>query len=33
MDWKGWLFVDTTQGVQTSAIIYSLLEMTKVNNL
>ena len=30
---KGWLFADTPQGAEASAIIYSLMETTKANNL
>ena len=30
---KGWLFSDTPQGAEASAIIYSLLETAKVNDL
>ena len=30
---KGWLFVDTPQGAEASAIIYSLMETAKANSL
>ena len=30
---KGWLFADTPQGAEASAIIYSLMETAKANNL
>ena len=30
---KGWLFDDTPQGAEASAIIYSLMETAKANNL
>ena len=30
---KGWLFADTPQGVEASAIIYSLMETAKANSL
>ena len=30
---KGWLFADTPQGAEASAIIYSLMETTKANHL
>ena len=30
---KGWLFVDTPQGAEASAIIYSLMETAKANHL
>ena len=30
---KGWLFADTLQGAEASAIIYSLMETAKANNL
>ena len=30
---KGWLFADTPQGAEASAIIYSLMETAKVNSL
>ena len=31
--WKGWLFADTHQGAEASAIIYSLMETAKANRL
>ena len=31
--WKGWLFADTLQGAEVSAIIYSLMETAKANSL
>ena len=30
---KGWLFADTPQGAEASAIIYSLMETAKANSL
>lgn len=30
---KGWLFSDTTQGARASAVIYSLIETAKANNI
>ena len=30
---KGWLFADAPQGAEASAIIYSLMETAKANNL
>ena len=30
---KGWLFSDTPQGAKASAVIYSLIETAKANNL
>lgn len=30
---KGWLFCDTPTGAEASAIVYSLVEMAKDNNL
>ena len=30
---KGWLFADTLQGAEASAIIYSLMETAKANGL
>ena len=30
---KGWLFCDTPKGAEASAIVYSLVEMAKANNL
>ena len=30
---KNWLFMDTLKGVETSAIIYSIVETAKANNL
>lgn len=30
---KGWLFADTTKGAQASALVYSIVETAKANNL
>ena len=30
---KGWLFSDTTDGAEATAIVYSLMETAKANNL
>ena len=30
---KGWLFSDTTDGAEATAIVYSLMEKAKANNL
>ena len=30
---KGWLFSDTPQGARASAVIYSLIETAKANNI
>ena len=33
MDWKNWIMIDTISGAKASAVLYSLVETAKANNL